>query len=69
MVDLIMVVAALTMVEAVTFQREAEEAQEAALMEASNTTRLAQIRTQQAPNRGNRMVDSTTRVPLMPPSS
>ena len=71
MVDLTMAVVALTMVEVdltmvvVIFQRVAEEAQEAAHMEASNTTRLAQIKTQQAPNRGNLMVASTTRVPLM----
>ena len=67
MVDLTMAVVALTMVEEAVFQKEAEvgEAQEAAHMEASNTTRLAQIKTQQAPNRGNLMVASTTRVPLM----
>ena len=73
MVDLTMAVVALTMVEVdltmvvVIFQRVAEEAQEAAPTEASNTTRLAQIKTLQAPNRGNLiMVDSTTKVPLMP---
>ena len=72
MVDLTMAVVALTMVEvdltmvAVIFQKEAVVAQEAAPTEASNTTRLAQIKTQQAPNRGNLMVASTTRVPLMP---